>query len=562
MATRNRHAGLKTLSAAAQADVRRRLHRCGLAASLDHALRLAFSAQDSGQTAMATELHPALMLIATLNSMSLAPMFPPAAASGGGGVSGGGRAEGGGGVAAASTCGEESQVGCLYTLSKRANMLARALEAWTGAAGVAAGDERRQGNALTRQQVTAWATQVLALLAAAVGGVEGDVRELVAAARREAVAGAVGGEGFAGHGSDAAWRADAECVDEAHEALALAAQAASNLAAPLAGALAADLAAAALASGRGRQLQLSQMQEMGIMCLCDFLRCAVQWWRYPLLLPPAQLMACQPHRLLAAACALAAALPNAMRTLKNRLGLQVSDLLTTVSAHKTLSSQVRSWLVSVPAPAGSASACSGSSGSEGGGLDTCAGCLAASVRSAVRHTLAPEAVIAEALLRAAEASTQSLGQGGPGGDADGEGEPDGGSFQRCAEAMAEAVWARMDNSPAPAGPEQGSLCRELIEQVLREYAEGGIVLLLPSAPVGALPPPLVLQPRRAGTLPRLRVCGNPRCSNFGGECEAGLALKKCGGCQAVRYCGAECQRAHWREGHRAECKALAAASEE
>ena len=35
-----------------------------------------------------------------------------------------------------------------------------------------------------------------------------------------------------------------------------------------------------------------------------------------------------------------------------------------------------------------------------------------------------------------------------------------------------------------------------------------------------------------------RLCGNPRCSNFGGASEAALELKKCTACRAVRYCGA------------------------
>ncbi len=56
----------------------------------------------------------------------------------------------------------------------------------------------------------------------------------------------------------------------------------------------------------------------------------------------------------------------------------------------------------------------------------------------------------------------------------------------------------------------------------------------------------------------LRLCGNPSCGNFAGAAEAGLHLKHCAGCMAVRYCGADCQRAHWREGHRRECKALQA----
>ncbi len=81
---------------------------------------------------------------------------------------------------------------------------------------------------------------------------------------------------------------------------------------------------------------------------------------------------------------------------------------------------------------------------------------------------------------------------------------------------------------------------------------------LPAAPSTPLPPPLALPPSRQGALTRLRVCGNPRCSNFAGECEGVLPFKQCGGCRAVRYCGADCQRAHWREGHRAECKLLAA----
>ena len=32
-----------------------------------------------------------------------------------------------------------------------------------------------------------------------------------------------------------------------------------------------------------------------------------------------------------------------------------------------------------------------------------------------------------------------------------------------------------------------------------------------------------------------------------------LRLKRCARCRAARYCGPECQRAHWREGHRAVC---------
>ncbi len=51
-----------------------------------------------------------------------------------------------------------------------------------------------------------------------------------------------------------------------------------------------------------------------------------------------------------------------------------------------------------------------------------------------------------------------------------------------------------------------------------------------------------------------RVCGNPECVNFEGDAEGELKFRRCGGCGAVRYCGADCQRTHWRAGHREECK--------
>jgi hypothetical protein len=42
-------------------------------------------------------------------------------------------------------------------------------------------------------------------------------------------------------------------------------------------------------------------------------------------------------------------------------------------------------------------------------------------------------------------------------------------------------------------------------------------------------------------------CSNPSCS------DVGRALLKCKGCNEARYCGKECQLAHWKV-HRADCK--------
>ncbi|PNH12257.1 hypothetical protein TSOC_000841 [Tetrabaena socialis] len=57
----------------------------------------------------------------------------------------------------------------------------------------------------------------------------------------------------------------------------------------------------------------------------------------------------------------------------------------------------------------------------------------------------------------------------------------------------------------------------------------------------------------------LRLCGNTGCCNLGGGgTEADLRLQQCSGCRVLRYCCAQCQREHWRQGHREECAAVAA----
>ncbi|KAG2492145.1 hypothetical protein HYH03_009636 [Edaphochlamys debaryana] len=70
----------------------------------------------------------------------------------------------------------------------------------------------------------------------------------------------------------------------------------------------------------------------------------------------------------------------------------------------------------------------------------------------------------------------------------------------------------------------------------------------------------VLQPpgRRLYPPSALRLCGHAGCSNWDGEHEGRLKLRRCGGCGVERYCGPECQRAAWREGHSAVCAGRAA----
>jgi hypothetical protein len=53
-------------------------------------------------------------------------------------------------------------------------------------------------------------------------------------------------------------------------------------------------------------------------------------------------------------------------------------------------------------------------------------------------------------------------------------------------------------------------------------------------------------PEQIAYLEAKKHCSNPGC--------AGAGLKKCTGCKQVRYCGQQCQLAHW-PAHKANCKA-------
>jgi hypothetical protein len=55
-------------------------------------------------------------------------------------------------------------------------------------------------------------------------------------------------------------------------------------------------------------------------------------------------------------------------------------------------------------------------------------------------------------------------------------------------------------------------------------------------------------PEQTAYLEAKTHCSNPGC--------AGAGLKKCTGCKQVRYCGQQCQLAHWAA-HKADCEAAA-----
>ncbi|GFR49688.1 hypothetical protein Agub_g11837, partial [Astrephomene gubernaculifera] len=94
--------------------------------------------------------------------------------------------------------------------------------------------------------------------------------------------------------------------------------------------------------------------------------------------------------------------------------------------------------------------------------------------------------------------------------------------------------------------------------LLRSKAVPGAPAAAAAAPAPAaasasalLPPPMPVPPVRSQLL---QLCANPLCGSYGGACEGSLKLGKCSGCGgAVQYCCGECQRQHWRAGHKQEC---------
>ena len=57
-------------------------------------------------------------------------------------------------------------------------------------------------------------------------------------------------------------------------------------------------------------------------------------------------------------------------------------------------------------------------------------------------------------------------------------------------------------------------------------------------------------------MPAFTCCD--RCRNVAGVSEALLEVQLCAGCKRAQYCSPVCQKAAWRHGHKAACKAEAA----
>ncbi|KAG2489636.1 hypothetical protein HYH03_011915 [Edaphochlamys debaryana] len=482
------------------------LRRSGLAASLDHALRLAFAAADRAAAPGASEQDRRL------------------AEALGGVLSRAGDLKACG-LAAACDVG-----GVALTLAKRASLIARGLEA--AAAGVAptgAVPAFLQGPIESSP----------ACLAAALAG---------CAALLRGPAGPVAGGGAP------------EGELEAYFF-----QAAGRLAAQLG----ADSAACALtAAGREQPALLVPTRVNSAAALIECLAYASTLCSAPGRLAPSRLLACQPHRLIAPACKLlvdwrpAIGVPKEVEQ-RGRLRGALSLTALHLAAHPALSARVRRWLV--PAGEGEAAlGCGASSAAEApegadeagpkaeaAGVEAEQGCLAQAWgegwRSHDGWRLADGSSFSPplALLR--------LAQGGGAGGRGGEAGADAAFRSGAMELLSWAKSVEAGGSPPPPPLPEALVQSTGVASMLEAVFAAAKALLTP------LPPPLAAPPE-GRALPKLRVCGFPGCNSFGGRSEAGLALRQCGGCRAVRYCGPGCQRAHWREGHRGECGALGEAA--
>ncbi|KXZ48824.1 hypothetical protein GPECTOR_25g409 [Gonium pectorale] len=201
---------------------------------------------------------------------------------------------------------------------------------------------------------------------------------------------------------------------------------------------------------------------------------------------------------------------------------QVLGVLLAVASHPEHSEEVRQ------AMALGATAAAGGNGDDsgaGGGGSRCRGSVAAEMAegvAALRCVLEAQAdgrllAMFNKLKGSGCGSDSSIGPTGPVGASDGAGD---------------ASISSGEASGAGGGP-----FRAAALELLRKWWDGASGFFQ----------------QAQGPLKLPRMCANPGCSTFTGAAEAELRLRQCTGCREVRYCGPECQRAHWRAAHKSEC---------
>ncbi|KAG2488162.1 hypothetical protein HYH03_013305 [Edaphochlamys debaryana] len=462
------------------------LTSAGLIASLDHALRLAFAAADRAAAPGASEndrrlaeaLEPVLFLagrvLLLLNSC---------------------------GVAAACDVS-----GVALTLAKRASLITRGLEAAAATGAPSAVPASLRGPVAS----PACLAHALGHCAALLRPGRGDLLTWGCESAAEPPSGGSSRSSAAG-----------DAVEEERGAFFF--QAAGRLAVRLG----ADVAAAAAAPAdlESPLPLLAVTQRSAASALSASLHHVSALCAAPGSRAEARLLACQPHRLIAAACKLLitwqiAGTPYEDTRHSGNLRKDLSFAALQLAAHPLLSARVRRWLV--PAGRGQAEAA-------GGGV--------------------------EAAGAGAEATGAEAGGGTGGRGTTEEAEADAAFRSGATELLRWAKSVVAGGSLQPLRVPKELLWRpgDVISSPEEARRAAAAALRAP------LPPPLAAPPEGRALL-KLRVCGFPGCASFGGRSEGGLALKQCGGCKAVRYCGPGCQRAHWREGHKSECGAVSEAA--
>ena len=118
-----------------------------------------------------------------------------------------------------------------------------------------------------------------------------------------------------------------------------------------------------------------------------------------------------------------------------------------------------------------------------------------------------------------------------------------------------SVWAHTGQAPIASSPLV--LCPPMAGNAARGTAAAARLwplLALPKEPfrLGALAPVKAYIAAQKEDAEELRAC----CAGCGAADGGGVRLRACDACDAVRYCGRNCQRADW-EAHQLVCKILA-----